>query len=197
MGAYAGKLHAISNDRFGFVSRILTESESLTWSECLIREIDELLLPLKQGQYFTQEEAEEITRIYAQNQAMLDEIQTPHLLHLDLWEGNVILSYERKKSVIKAVIDGDRAVFGDVDFEWAAPWMNIPAIRRGAGIEQEAFATPSRERRRQIYRIFYALMNCYIGAFEYNDMGMLDTGKREVRDLCDKIMLYSYKNRIY
>lgn len=179
MGEYAGKLHAVTNDRFGFVSRILTENHAFTWSECLIREVKELLTSLKCTQYFTSEEAEAILRVFTQNQELLDEIQTPHLMHTDLWEGNVILSFENERPFIKTIIDGDRAVFGDVDFEWAAPWMDMPGIRRGAGLKQEEFFAPKRRARQQIYRIFYAVMNCYIGAFEYNDRELFHTGKRE------------------
>lgn len=192
MGAYARSMHTITNDRFGFVSRILTDHQTYTWAECLQREVNEMLDSLKQGGYFTQDEYLLVQRIYIENQPLLDEIKTAHLLHTDLWEGNVIISIPEEESEnrtehdvqaypeIRAVIDSDRAVFGDVDFEWAAPWMNIPAIYRGAGIDtgSKEFHGVKRIRRRQIYRIFYEMINCYVGAFEYNDQEMYRSCKQ-------------------
>jgi len=180
MGKYAKKLHSITNDSFGFVSRILTERQTYTWAGCLIREVNELLDSFNHSKYFTLEEVEHIRRIFSENRELLDEIKTPYLLHTDLWEGNVIISYTDKTPYIKAVIDCDRAVFGDIDFEWAAPWMDIPGIYKGAGVNTEEFMTPRRKTRRQIYRIFYALMNCYVGIYEYNDMDMYYTAKKDI-----------------
>ena len=48
--------------------------------------------------------------------------------------GNVLL--DRETLEILAVIDSDRAVFGDPDFEFAAPWMEDPALRRGYGFRR-------------------------------------------------------------
>lgn len=192
MGAYAKALHAITGDRFGFVSRILADSRAYTWAECLMREVNEMLDALRQAGYFTKEEAAAVQHVYMEHQPLLDQIETAHLLHTDLWDGNVIIAKSNEKEElenstrIKAVIDADRAVFGDVDFEWAAPWTNIPAIYRGAGIDTsregsgEGFYAPERVRRRQIYCIFYDLINCYVGAFEYNDMDMHRDRKRDV-----------------
>lgn len=180
VGKYAASLHAITSDRFGFVSRILTKQQTYSWSECLIREVKEILSALEYKSCFSTDEVACILNVFMRNQCLLDEIKTPHLLHTDLWEGNFIISYNDKKPFLKTVIDGDRAVFGDIDFEWAAPWMNIPAIQKGAGIIKENFLTPSRMKRRNIYRIFYALINCYVGAVEYNDWNMFYEGKKEV-----------------
>lgn len=43
--------------------------------------------------------------------------------------------------------------------------------------------TPHRKTRRQIYRIFYALMNCYVGAYEYRDMDMFSAAKKEIQNV--------------
>lgn len=91
----------------------------------------------------------------------------------------MIIAFEGGKPYLKTVIDADRAVFGDEDFEWAAPWMDMPGIRRGAGIREETFLKPDRQMRRQIYRVFYALTGCYAGIYEYEDMDMYQSGKKE------------------
>lgn len=179
MGEYAAKLHAVTNDRFGFVSRILKENQAYTWAQCLIREAGEILDALVRGRHLDGEAAGRILRVFTDNRSLLDEIRTPHLLHTDLWEGNVIIAFEGGKPYLKTVIDADRAVFGDEDFEWAAPWMDMPGIRRGAGIREETFLKPDRQMRRQIYRVFYALIGCYAGIYEYEDMDMYQSGKKE------------------
>lgn len=99
IGKQLAKLHQVTSDSFGFVSRI------------------------RAGKYFI-------------------------LLNKDTME-------------IAAIIDGDRAVFGDVDFEFACSWMNNPAIKDGYGIHLQEFLHPNRVKRRQLYRMFFCLLEAY------------------------------------
>ncbi len=179
IGAYAANLHTLTDNRFGFVSRILTERHTYSWAECLIREAEEITDALVRGQHMSRQEAGGILHAFLDHETLLNEIRIAHLLHTDLWEGNVMTACRDGRPYLKTVIDADRAVFGDEDFEWAAPWMNIPAVLQGAGICEEDFYRPERKMRRQIYRIFYALMNCYAGIFEYHDIDMFWGGKEE------------------
>lgn len=70
-------------------------------------------------------EADDLLLKFYQNKALLDEIKESHLLHTDLWEGNVLLDNETLE--IAAIIDCDRAVFGDVDLSLPARgWEILP-----------------------------------------------------------------------
>ena len=100
-------------------------------------------------------------------------------MHTDLWEGNVLL--DEKSHEIVAIIDGDRAVFGDPEFEFASSWMNNDNLRKGYGKEKEA---DSKEKniRKKLYEIFYLLIECYVGFAEYNNLEMYENSKEKIFD---------------
>lgn len=54
------------------------------------------------------EETQTLRHQFYKSRELLDEIRTPHLLHTDLWEGNVLL--DRDTLEIAAIIDSDRAM---------------------------------------------------------------------------------------
>ncbi|MEO3860351.1 aminoglycoside phosphotransferase family protein [Acrocarpospora sp. B8E8] len=59
----------------------------------------------------------EIARLFHTNAAALDEIVTPHLVHFDIWPGNVFL----KDGRIEALIDHERAFWGDPIADFVTP----------------------------------------------------------------------------
>lgn len=189
MGGYTSRLHEITGDRFGFVSRLVSEKETYSWSECLIREAEDILQHLQKAGGLKAEEAGLFQRVFTENRELLDEIRVPRLLHTDVWSGNVILSRESGSPCVKMIIDGDRAVFGDTDFEWAAPWMDVPGIFRGAGIPDEDFHGTKRVMRRRIYRLFYCLMECYVGIGEYNDLELFQKRREEAMEMLREIAM--------
>lgn len=115
---------------------------------------------------------------FYQSRELLDEIRTPHLLHSDLWEGNVLLDKDTLE--ITAIIDGDRAMFGDMDFEFSSPWMENPALREGHGSVIHTPSLPGHSKRRQLYQMFYCLWEAYVWYAEYNDSGLYESKKRQL-----------------
>lgn len=161
MGAYLRRLHQTEGSCFGYVSRILAGKGASRWSEALLLETEDILNRLETFQPVQQREA--LLELFHRSQALLDDAGVCRLLHTDLWEGNVLLDRESHK--ILAVIDGDRAVFGDPDFEFASSWMNHPALLRGYGMETNL--SPQRWERRRLYQIYYCLLEGYVGFEKY------------------------------
>jgi aminoglycoside phosphotransferase (APT) family kinase protein len=52
------------------------------------------------------------------NTSLLDEIDTPHLLHGDLWTFNLIVRRDNDNPIITGVLDADRAWWGDPMADW-------------------------------------------------------------------------------
>jgi aminoglycoside phosphotransferase (APT) family kinase protein len=86
---------------------------------------------------------------------VLDEVQTPQLVHWDLWDGNVFVD------------PNTRTVTGVIDFErgmWADPLMEVcfrrlnesSALMRGYG--ENLLATPNQKRRRILYNLHLYLI---------------------------------------
>ncbi|MCI9215226.1 MAG: phosphotransferase [Oscillospiraceae bacterium] len=113
--------------------------------------------------------------------SLLDAAGPPCLLHTDLWEGNVLL--DRDTHAILALIDGDRAVYGDPDFEFASSWMDVPALLAGYGIDPSEDISPDRRKRRTLYRLFYALLEAYTPFEKYRDRSPYDNSTSHIKSL--------------
>ena len=127
--------------------------------------------------------AEGVRCCFQKGRALLDQVKTPSLLHLDLWAGNVLLDGDSLE--ILAVIDSDRAVFGDPDFEFAAPWMEDPALRHGYGYREITRDDPARQARWRLYRAFFLALDAFVGLGEYNNPGLFQEKKAELLALLE------------
>ncbi len=179
LGGYLKRLHSVEGESFGFVSRILEGRRFSRWSEALCFEIEDFTARLESRGGLDAAEAKAVRAAYYGSAALLDEISVPRLLHTDLWEGNVLL--DRDTLGIKAVIDADRAVFGDPDFEFASPWGSVPPLREGYGLAWPP--DEARERRMRLYLAFYLALEAHVGLTEYNNPDLYRDRKRQLMEV--------------
>lgn len=158
----------MTGNAFGFVSRIQGGRSFPKWSDALIFEIADITRRLESTGGLSQAQASAVRTWFYQSADLLDEIRTPQLLHTDVWAGNVLLDQDSLE--IKALIDSDRAVFGDPDFEFASPWMENPDLRDGYGFVPPSAQEKNRQRRGLLYQAFYFALEAYVGIGEYNNM---------------------------
>ena len=182
LGEYLRQFHGVTGQSFGFVSRLLEGKAFSKWSDALAFEVEDMSGKLERAGGASPEEGEAIRRPFYEerNRKLLDEIQTPHLLHTDLWAGNVLL--DRDTLEVKAIIDSDRAMFGDPDFEFSSPWMNIPPMEAGYGLEPPETWSWQRKRRKLLYRSVYLLLEAYVGIGEYNNPQLYGERKEQLME---------------
>lgn len=162
MGAWLRRFHEMEGDSFGFVSRILEGKRFSSWGDALLFETEDILSRMEK---YLGCDGRVVREAFCRNKPLLDCVETGRLLHTDMWEGNVLL--DRETHEILALIDGDRAVYGDPDFEFASSWMENPALLRGYGTSPAAQTGPERRQRRILYQIFYALLEAYVEFEKY------------------------------
>jgi len=185
MGAYLARLHQVIGGSFGFLSRFCAGQRFETWGGALIFEVEDITSRLERLGGWQPQEAEAMRDIFYRSRGLLDEISTPHLLHTDLWEGNVLL--DRDTLEIVAIIDSDRAVWGDEAFEFASPWMENPALKEGYASFRREPAPAHDGARRRLYRMFYCLLEAYVGYGEYNQPELYETRKTQLLRLINAI----------
>lgn len=178
LGIYLARLHQVTGEQFGFLSRICAGKTFRKWSDALIFEVEDISERLEGLGGLTAEETAALRHPFYQSRELLDEIKTPHLLHTDLWDGNVLLHGDPLE--IAAIIDSDRAVFGDVNFEFASPWMENAALMEGYTSILPKTTHPGDARRRQLYQMFYCLLEAYVGYGEYNQQELYETRKGQL-----------------
>lgn len=180
VGSYTAKLHGIQGESFGYLSRAAAGQAKNTWAQALQMEADDITDRLRKYNTYTEEEFNQITGIFRKYEGLLNEIKTPCLVHSDLWEGNVLLHKQGETYEVAAIIDADRAVFGDIDFEFASQWMTDEFFFKGYQLDKNDYDRKERKLRRIIYRIIYLLIESYVGVAEYNDIPMYENSKKEL-----------------
>lgn len=165
LGSSMRRFHEIKAPKFGRVSKLLVGEADDSWGAYLLKEMTQALTYLTAANLLTFQEEKEIKDIFVRNLPLLNEIKEPVLVHADLWEGNVLVSEDAKNLV--AIIDADRAIFGDPEFEFASPWLQQKPFFAGYG--KIPVETPASKIRKRLYQMVYCGLDTYVWAVEYQN----------------------------
>lgn len=113
LGAVMVDLHSVTGTRFGYPAAPALQGD--TWPEAFTAMMDALLDDA--ATWGTDLPAARIADAVARHRGALALVTTPHLVHTDLWEGNVFLDPDTL--AITGIIDTERAFWGDPIFEFA------------------------------------------------------------------------------
>lgn len=186
-GILIKKMHAITSGKFGRVSHILQGRGFSTWSAFLKDELDNWNQKISETSLYTNEEIDSIFKVLQTYNGLFCEITQPHLIHADLWSGNVLVVKKDRQYEVAALIDADRAVFGDIDFEFASPWMINEAFLKGYG---DGFKeNDDHTARRLIYRLIYHLIDSYVWGIQYCNPNNSNENKANAMAIVHKLLL--------
>lgn len=163
-GALTRKLHAVTGTQFGRLANIVEGKGSASWYEAVMAEFDEVFAAAEPYRLFDDSLREKAYRFLSQRKDVLDAITEPRLAHCDLWAGNVLIETTGGSSRVCAIIDGDRAMFGDPALDFASGWMTTPEFLHGYGAAE---ASSDDIARRAVYALFFRLQDAYIWKVEY------------------------------
>lgn len=167
IGGCLAQINAILGTHFGYMA--LPVQRFGTWREAFLGMFHDLLadgqarhvaLPLPYADLAAQVQAAA---------PALDAVQTPQLVHWDLWDGNIFV--EPRSGRITGIIDFERALWGDPLMEFQYRTLEItPAFGRGYG--RSLLDSPTAAARRTLYNLYlYLIMTieCYYRAYETDD----------------------------
>lgn len=163
-GYYLRQMNGIEGKRFGNYSR--PEMSSNNWREAftlILRSVLEdgksegVVLPIDYNTLMS-----EVTK----HLSCLKEVQSPRLVHWDLWDGNILIDPVSRQ--ISGLIDFERALWADplMEANFGAFGIN-PSFLNGYGVEM--LITPKQKERRSLYNIYlYLIMiiECYFRKYE-------------------------------
>jgi aminoglycoside phosphotransferase (APT) family kinase protein len=112
---------------------------------------------------------EEFFAYFEQHQAIFSEVTVPHLVHWDLWAGNIFIRLKDEKASIAGILDFERALWGDPVMEAHLRRMrDLEQYHEGYG--QDLLATKAQRLRRIFYNIYLDLiMIIEDGPRQYDD----------------------------
>lgn len=197
VGCYVKKMHEITKKNFGRLSREVKGETWKSWYEYSIYEIENVLKGFRArqekkklyGEAFSKDEEKILIKTFEKYKSILDTTTVSHLLHTDLWEGNVLVSQIEEEYKVAGIIDGDRAIWGDVDYDLYSPWMINEDFLRGYGMQKEknVLSDSDREKKKKLYYLWYDLINSYVYYAEYNEEKLFRSHKTEVMRLASML----------
>lgn len=183
IGQIAKKINSIKGEKFGRLGDAVLGNGYLLWSDFIISEFSNTLTKLYENKLYTELEIENTKKVICKHIELLNEITQPSLIHADLWEGNILVSLSQKNVV--AIIDADRAIWGDADFELASGWIINDYFNEGYEIKNSY--SENSIVRKEIYILLYQLIDFYVYAVEYNNFTGAETAKKRVEALIKKL----------
>ena len=184
-GTLTKRIHSITAEEspiafqkpFGRIGSVIAGSGGASWSEALRREVTLWRTQAETINLFQAAEFDRFERVFEKFSPLLDAgCAVPRLVHGDLWAGNLLVDPEGK---LLAIIDCDRAFWGDPEFEFAAGWLAGADFCRGYGSWPDT--SEDGILRRRLYKFLLDLEDCYVHLWEYNNF-------REGRALCAAVL---------
>lgn len=173
--ATANELPVIPDRPFGRASQVLAGEGSGTWKEAMLLELSQWSECARWEDTFSGEEICRIECCFRRHSSVFDVVSVPALVHGDLWCGNILAGED---GAIAAIIDSDRAYFGDPEFDLMLPWMPSEPFLEGYGMDLDM--SENAVLRRKMYRFLLQLEDAYILQVEYRDPEGYSSAKRAV-----------------
>jgi aminoglycoside phosphotransferase (APT) family kinase protein len=184
VGQILACMHNIHHDQFGW-KRPGDASELFDhWGVFLKRFAGEIAERSANYGVFKDADLSRFTRVF-EDTSIFDHVRQACMVHTDLWEGNILVNEDRGEWQVVAIIDVDRAVFGDADMEFNSAWALNKDLLGGYGRRLDS--SPESIFRRQSYDLLGDFMYAYVWLVQYENMERYQTTKRRGIKVLDSL----------
>lgn len=187
-GRWTAQIHSITGSKFGRVSDIQQSGGYNAWDGFLESQARETGEKCLEFEVFDKSVVSRIIKIYEDNSRLYENITVPQLIHADLWAGNILvrLNTITNKYELAAIIDADRALFGDVDFEFASPWITSESFLKGYG-KYDKHRDDIQAFKKATYQLLFHFIDTYVWKVQYNNIVDYENNKRLTMELLTSI----------
>ena len=112
LGGQVARLHTITGTGFGYPSGSVGPLRE-TWRAAFLDMVNAVLADAETFAVKLPRPIADILEWFNARAAVLDEVTTPVLVHFDLWDGNILVESGPGRHRIAALIDAERAFWGD------------------------------------------------------------------------------------
>jgi len=116
LGVMVRKLHSIKGEKFGYTGPNKVMEPRDNWADAFLEMMDRILRDLVGAGIYSAAEADEAMKIFQRHRPHLENISTPSLLHMDIWQENILVGDDNR---ITGIVDIDRSTWGDPELEFA------------------------------------------------------------------------------
>ncbi|MBQ4591931.1 MAG: aminoglycoside phosphotransferase family protein [Clostridia bacterium] len=187
IGEATRRFHAIEGTKFGRIAEVKRGGGFDRWSDCMMTEFERWDAVAAPTGIYSPAERDAARAALTDAADILDEIATPRLAHCDLWFGNILVTKDEHPE-FAAIIDADRAMWGDTEIDFSSiPWTKeSPSFWDGYGspLPMDAHSRI----RRLIYTMMWSLFDSYVWHNQYHvpDSTVYTKNKAltQIRTLC-------------
>lgn len=179
-GKLVRKLHTVKGTQFGRLAKIVTGQGFDTWFDAMEAEFRDVFAKAEEHRIFSATLRDRVFAFLLQHKEALNTITEPRLAHCDLWAGNVLVQKADGRYSVCAIIDGDRAIFGDPALDIAPGWITTPEFLEGYG---STAADPIATQRNRVYALFFTLQDAYIWKIQYNRDDIYEGNLKKLEDI--------------
>jgi aminoglycoside phosphotransferase (APT) family kinase protein len=129
LGRQVARVHTVTGTRFGYPSGAVGPLRE-SWREAFLDMVNAVLADAGRFAVTLPRPAAGVRDWFLARAAVLDEVTTPVPVHFDLWDGNVLVESNSAGRRIGALIDAERAFWGD-------PLAEFVSLALFADIEQD------------------------------------------------------------
>lgn len=130
LGVLTKKLHSIKSDTFGWPLSAGKIIGNKSWYNVLEGYFQEIINKIIRYNIFPESDIEKIYYVFKKSRNIFDMVKEPSLVHNDLWAPNILIREEKNKWQIAAIIDSDRAMYADTEYDFIL-WTNQQAFFSG------------------------------------------------------------------
>jgi aminoglycoside phosphotransferase (APT) family kinase protein len=185
LGEIIASFHDIQSGKFGWLRPKDELGMYAKWSAFIRQFTQEIADKTSIYGIFSDTELTRYLDVFS-NTALFDQVVKANMIHADFWEGNVLVSENKEGSwEVVALIDVDKAIFGDREMEYSSPVMRNEDFLSGYGYEFSK--SSSAIFRRSAYQLLERFMYAYIWRAQFEHIERSATAKIEGLAILGKI----------
>lgn len=120
-GSAVARVHRVTGDRYGYSG---DRACGTTWRQAFTAMVDELLDDAGVWDIALPVPVETVRGLVARHADVLDAVDRPALLHVDLWDGNVLAAVDDAgRTRLTGLVDGERYLYGDRLVDFVSPLL--------------------------------------------------------------------------
>lgn len=117
-GRLAARIHAVRGEEFGWPVGDGSLRGGPSWTAVFGDLLTETCEAAVAESILSPEQSEAVHKRFTERQDAFDQCVSPVLVHNDIWAPNVLVARDGDVWSVKAIIDADRALFADREFEY-------------------------------------------------------------------------------
>ncbi len=187
-GKQVAAMHEIKNPKFGRLPDVARGGGFDTWGACLRQEIEDYLSVATKYDIFDKRDVRDLREVYRIHEPLANTVKAATLVHTDMGPGNILARTDTEPPVFGALIDPDRGLWGDVEFDFCLiRWMLCDDFVAGYGRDVRVCDRET-QRRRELCGLLRCCFDTYVWEVEYNVHEYMLNGKKAIRKMLDDML---------